>query len=202
MAQDRRESFQSTRPVRGETADEWRALTMSFISIHSPRAGRDSPESTCRRWRQNFNPLAPCGARRGHLCDYQEKTMISIHSPRAGRDLPALLPTPCAPVFQSTRPVRGETRQDRSRGGDLHDFNPLAPCGARRVHSKIYLQAKRFQSTRPVRGETARSAAPRKVDGDFNPLAPCGARHRLPGVRVSSAEISIHSPRAGRDYHK
>ena len=35
------------------------------------------------------------------------------------------------------------------------DFNPLAPCGARRIRQADLAFIRIFQSTRPVRGETA-----------------------------------------------
>ena len=80
------ETFQSTRPVRGATAMRLFYLCISLISIHAPRAGRDlcgqqglrragisihAPRAgrdsqTQTTWpdRANFNPRAPCGARR------------------------------------------------------------------------------------------------------------------------------------------
>ena len=33
------------------------------ISIHAPLAGRDHAKAWIRRWKSNFNPRAPCGAR-------------------------------------------------------------------------------------------------------------------------------------------
>ena len=195
--------FQSTRPVRGETAvqkiqntliinfnplapcgarhldgdaaskaptisihspragrdleDTQKALAHSMISIHSPRAGRDVSRFAIKRWRQK----------------------ISIHSPRAGRDtLSSPFSSTVNLIFQSTRPVRGETRVVRvSRLREKH-FNPLAPCGARRY--------------------TARRGY---VSGYFNPLAPCGARRLVSSCNAGHCAISIHSPRAGRDSH-
>ena len=122
--------FQSTRPVRGATTlDEVYPLVFQ-ISIHAPRAGRDrrvkadgahtfdfNPRAPCgaRRAplrrngvREHFNPRAPCGARRGQQHRGDPAGVISIHAPRAGRD-----PWPrCCPAA-------------------LRYFNPRAPCGAR-----------------------------------------------------------------------
>ena len=56
----------------------------------------------------DFNPRAPCGARR-HGCRYgQPDRTISTHAPLAGRDKECLRALPV-----------------------LEDFNPRAPCGAR-----------------------------------------------------------------------
>ncbi len=78
--------FQSTRPVRGETKTHKYLHRAVYISIHSPRAGRD------------------------RMVDRQIRSLIiSIHSPRAGRDWIHLLSVSIPMIFQSTRPVRGET---------------------------------------------------------------------------------------------
>ena len=80
--------FQSTRPVRGGTL--YRVQVGAFrdrISIHPPRAGRDSSVLlvTCANGLY-FNPPAPCGA---GLCGIKQGwggEFISIHPPRAGQD--------------------------------------------------------------------------------------------------------------------
>ena len=101
-------------------------------------------------------------------------------------------------VFQSTRPSRGETDDiwftmvcyeisihsplagrdvwTPSTGGTGRDFNPLAPRGARRA-----------------------AGPPRPWSSYFNPLAPRGARRGRARRGRRAAEISIHSPLAGRD---
>ena len=169
------QKFQSTRPMRGATANKRQSNANKDISIHAPHAGRDAA---------------------GFLA--APKVRISIHAPHAGRDRMMLPPTtilqyfnpraPCgarrscaacgriSSVFQSTRPMRGATRLDgverqgicisihaphagrdydyclsaRSR----HNFNPRAPCGARHTGNHSMLP-----------------------DNHFNPRAPCGARH-------------------------
>ena len=106
-----------------------------------------------------------------------------------------------ASVFQSTRPLRGETFNAREVDGQLvfsihsplagrdqgihtplHDssfFNPLAPCGARPdLQNAIDLLTGAFQSTRPLRGETCPPSPARRCRSFFNPLAPCGARQQ------------------------
>mgnify|MGYP003281991555 CR=1 FL=1 len=79
-----------------------------YISIHSPRMGRDP---SVRRFFQNlgyFNPLSPHGERHTIFQIYQWTNRISIHSPHTGRDF---LPFPML----------------------VHrvDFNPLSPHGER-----------------------------------------------------------------------
>ncbi len=123
--------FQSTLPVWGETgpsagylpdgADfnplspcgerhimQPPACFLSYISIHSPRVGRDF---SCDRQLQRlpyFNPLSPCGERLQKIWYLLINRIISIHSPRVGRDQNYI-------VYPS----------------DPTDFNPLSPCGER-----------------------------------------------------------------------
>ena len=100
--------FQSTRPSRGETNVKATGNTGTFISIHSPLAGRDGTLVFDMLDDRHFNPLAPRGAR--HLLNKAlvAASKISIHSPLAGRD-------------QHRHAV--QPRPDH--------FNPLAPRGAR-----------------------------------------------------------------------
>ena len=170
-------AFQSTRPVWGATTDASAVIATINISIHAPRVGRDGQ-----------------GAKSAEF-GYD----ISIHAPRVGRDVGK--PVGGKPVngFQSTRPVWGATGDVHVRGLgqsiSIHaprvgrdaialtsyskaktNFNPRAPCGARRSLSVIIKPSKGFQSTRPVWGATA-----------FVVYA------------NSIGEISIHAPRVGRD---
>ena len=101
-------TFQSTRPVRGETLKL--SATLEIFS--------------------HFNPLAPCGARPRKAQHGIPQFVISIHSPRAGRDGNASrLVTPRDISIHSPRAGR-DRRSGGKRRRDPH-FNPLAPCGAR-----------------------------------------------------------------------
>ena len=162
--------------MRGETLVGRHFRVLRSISIHSPRAGRDSGCSTCFNRVAYFNPLAPCGARPNAVLGCSNPSLISIHSPRAGRDHP-----------------------DRRDNSNLSNFNPLAPCGARPQHFHVRKFRFRFQSTRPVRGETELLCVGLACCLNFNPLAPCGARLAIIRERGDVSKISIHSPRAGRD---
>ena len=127
-----------------------------IISIHSPRVERDICYRRVESVHQDFNPLAPCGARPEACRGLPSRQRISIHSPRVERDLK---------VFKAALKK-------------LY-FNPLAPCGARLVNDdpcaaliRISIHSPRverdrfgvrkmaifskFQSTRPVWSETSR----------------------------------------------
>ena len=171
-------SFQSTRPLRGETQSNLPARPAHLL----------------------FNPLAPCGARLAVYAVDRSAYDFSIHSPLAGRDsefdnifVSFSVFNPLAPCgarprrikcivddlsFQSTRPLRGETRFPRCWAClQCGIFNPLAPCGARQGRKVAVVgPVSVFQSTRPLRGETLRKNA-------FS----------------TKMQFSIHSPLAGRD---
>ena len=102
--------FQSTRPLRGATPTP----------------------SKRRRLVGHFNPRAPCGARPCSLSHASHALVISIHAPLAGRDKKNNWLTLCQLVFQSTRPLRGATCEERLSSNALEGF----------------------QSTRPLRGAT------------------------------------------------
>ena len=129
--------FQSTRPVRGATdIPRHRRLEFIFQSTR-PVRGATCPRCPLSGCRRNFNPRAPCGARRssvsckvmfsifqstrpvrGATCLYRtgaSDCAISIHAPRAGRDGRDPEIGDADTVFQSTRPVRGATQADAGR---------------------------------------------------------------------------------------
>ena len=173
--------FQSTRPLRGAThrdllSDRYDRISIHApltgrdallavsdvpvvcISIHAPLTGRDYRPPVPSGLRKHFNPRAPYGARPARY--------VQSHN---------------ASKFQSTRPLRGATRQplraadhcvisihapltgrDCSLTNSLFrkdNFNPRAPYGARHVDGlRQLLRNGAFQSTRPLRGATMRLA--------------------------------------------
>ncbi len=102
--------------------------------------------------------------------------MISIHAPRVGRDAGV------ARVHDFT-----------------NDFNPRAPCGARRCFCKnIIPQNNNFNPRAPC-GARQWILLSRRSKGYFNPRAPCGARREVSVILYRELRISIHAPRVGRD---
>ena len=79
--------FQPTRPLRGATESVPALATSDFlISTHAPLAGRDRGKGCTLLDSENFNPRAPCGARRFSNDGFTIKICISTHAPLAGRD--------------------------------------------------------------------------------------------------------------------
>ena len=191
--------FQSTRPVRGATT----------LRETARRAGRFQSTRPVR----GAMPIFPrCGVDR----------LISIHAPRAGRDAMFGNMQTESTLFQSTRPVRGATTARLARITPSWYFNPRAPCGARRRETMavrqittISIHAPRagrdvfsndkaimgfaFQSTRPVRGATA-ALMPCLSISEFQSTRPVRGATLIRPLVDADAGISIHAPRAGRDW--
>ena len=167
--------FQSTRPLRGATRLSPSRRRSQSISIHAPLAGRDGFRGCVGHRDTDFNPRAPCGARRV----LPSSCTLQCHfNPRApcGARLWTFSSADRPLGFQSTRPLRGATPR-RCR--------PPTPAAG-------------FQSTRPLRGatESCYAANLRLPISIHAPLA--GRDGRLQAVRVLVL-ISIHAPLAGRD---
>ena len=99
--------FQSTHPLRGATSCKTDLSVRLRISIHAPLAGCDPTRPLGRPRPLNFNPRTPCGVRR-----------VAAFSSSVGSG------------FQSTHPLRGATRHDRTNwpAEAISIHAPLAGC--------------------------------------------------------------------------
>ena len=147
----------------------------------------------------DFNPRAPCGARRR---DASIQCRVGHFNPRApcgARRWPSESEGTDMTKFQSTRPLRGATpcrwRSEWSRV--FQSTRPLrGATGAAGTPNAITPE---FQSTRPLRGATPPAHHLPRDPVYFNPRAPCGARPNPAAHLSGAAGISIHAPLAGRD---
>ena len=147
----------------------------------------------------DFNPRAPCGARREAVKMARELGKISIHAPRVGRDKVDLAPLGYSPKFQSTRPVWGATD---SLVGWLYitTISIHAPRVGRDHWKSSYSLVLIVISIHAPRVGRDRRRQPRGfLQAHFNPRAPCGARPDCFVPARSPRAISIHAPRVGRD---
>ena len=176
MPQTDTQEFQSTRPVRGGTAVGNRLHLHFGISIHPPRAGRD------------VVVLAEDIA-----------AWISIHPPRAGRDDDVLAEAGAQPTFQSTRPVRGGTMWLRTFAIPIGISIHPPRAGRDTLAIPASEVPSLFQSTRPVRGGTPASYT---CEGTtrFQSTRPVRGGTGCATRLTHKSGISIHPPRAGRDY--
>ena len=170
--------FQSTRPVWGATRLERLARAAQMISIHAPRAGRDHMGCQHNNNRRYISIHAPrVGRDELTLWAGDNPTVISIHAPRVGRDqkhCPGVLPRHISIHAPRVGRDRGGRDDKPLQHISIHaprvgrdaialtsyskaktNFNPRAPCGARRSLSVIIKPSKGFQSTRPVWGATS-----------------------------------------------
>ena len=170
--------FQPTRPLRGATRSTSRIENFTEISTHAPLAGRDGEVVPSLQARMDFNPRAPCGARQYLEGHNYGRTNISTHAPLAGRDV--IRRGSLHVKWISTHaPLAGRDGEEigLSETQICNNFNPRAPCGARRSSASQNRKPPiLFQPTRPLRGAT--------VERDDDRID----RH-----------ISTHAPLAGRD---
>ena len=167
--------FQSTRPVRGATKSCRRfSSALAFQSTRPVRGATFfyNAQADC--------PVVSIHAPRAGRDIVTAPTIgligVSIHAPRAGRD-PPLGYCLLAHGVSIHAPRAGRDRSCRTHAPMRRCFNPRAPCGARPLLSDTCPHATMFQSTRPVRGATS----------------------TIP-VDITMTDVSIHAPRAGRDY--
>ena len=212
-------AFQPTRPLRGATTSFVMSTTISraisthaplagrdgvvahiaespAISTHAPLAGRDAAASSLLPFFFDFNPRAPCGARRqalprvlggegfqptrplrgatpGRARSGSRKCQFQPTRPLRGATRLCRCTTSRRSGFQPTRPLRGATESYHCTGGDDERISTHAPLAGRGVGRR------KFQPTRPLRGAT------------------------LAEDRVGHGEsISTHAPLAGRDAQK
>ena len=190
--------FQSTHPARGATKAKLAQSTMTYISIHAPREGCDTPWSGRSCGTGHFNPRTPRGVRRRLVCGI---LCASYFNPRTPRGVRQSQPsTPAAPSH----------------------FNPRTPRGVRLRSGFLTPTVDQFQSTHPARGATIplysdirddliiSIHAPREgcdilgsrfssSPSNFNPRTPRGVRHGQRSRHQRFFRISIHAPREGCD---
>ena len=123
--------FQPTRPLRGATAHRPRGDRRSEISTHAPLAGRDISCTEIPASVEIFQPTRPLRGATGER--------VAVHAPaqfqptRPLRGATRIFDLLILEIeFQPTRPLRGATTPQRPDFCGLSNFNPRAPCGARR----------------------------------------------------------------------
>ena len=163
--------------MRGATCVSTNSNRYRSISIHAPHAGRDGRLASTL-FAENISIHAPHAGRDGRCHHVPHPALrISIHAPHAGRDPPE----PCRPRqpqnFNPRAPC-GARRSAGDRAVPPPYFNPRAPCGARRQNGSNSDSFSIFQSTRPMRGATQFGRYYACVCYYFNPRAPCGARQQ------------------------
>ena len=164
-------------PRMGRDRGKARQKENAMISIHSPRMGRDHIGVFRFQQREDFNPLSPHGERLVVMEAHKTLHPISIHSPRMGRDEhPAALPV-FLPLISIHSPRMGRDGAPACTNTGITGFQSTLPAwGETKLYIRIDYLSK-FQSTLPAWGETS-----------------------MASTNFFDSSISIHSPRMGRDY--
>ena len=118
-----------------------------------------------------FNPRAPCGAR---PCSAYCRWMLKRFQPTrplrgATRRVWCQF---CHDVFQPTRPLRGATQLPRVLAAEVQHFNPRAPCGARQ--QKCTNHYAHFCDNRQISDAFAQNAACQGILLLFDAGKSCG----------------------------
>ena len=194
----RREKFQPTRPLRGATPHNIPISADCQISTHAPLAGRDHQKAPARSGTDNFNPRAPCGARRQSPMQKSECQEFQPTRPLRGATKPAKV-RHLAMNISTHAPLAGRDTDAARRCPQKGYFNPRAPCGARRGHGFLCPFSSPFQPTRPLRGATSGCRWLLDHPWHFNPRAPCGARQEIREDRdLTQADFNPRAPCGAR----
>ena len=167
----------------------------------------------------NFNPRAPCGARRGDRPADGERVNFNPRAPCGARRVPPVL-TAILPIFQSTRPMRGATAKAQALGV-TYQISIHAPHAGRDAGAVSGTAQPAISIHAPHAGRDGAAGTAGGGKCYFNPRAPCGARPCRARDQSSfwifqstrpmrgatrpdeqgrgRADISIHAPHAGRD---
>ena len=149
-------------------------VQMYYISIHTPRVGRD------------------VNARQQRL-----EKRISIHTPRVGRDCFQIDRLHKVIAFQSTRPGWGATKQHGCYI-DAGKFQSTRP-GWGDPNGVIGIFARCISIHTPRVGRDQSGQAHELSDSVFQSTRPGWARPDSKGYVCVALFISIHTPRVGRD---
>ena len=190
--------FQPTRPLRGATIQRLHSQRAVLISTHAPLAGRDKRENVHRHL-LGISTHAPLAGRDLRDVARHRHVSISTHAPLAGRDCEKHN-TNIATVISTHAPLAGRDDRRPRRQKDHQDFNPRAPCGARRNGVRAAYMSARFQPTRPLRGATRFTRITLSALSAFQPTRPLRGATDMYSVSDDTVIISTHAPLAGRDH--
>ena len=185
--------FQSTRPMRGATAQRLinARCSWQFQSTRPMRGatyvGNEILYST------EFQSTRPMRGATFGVPLYKLQAGFQSTRPMRGATCCMMFAMPRR-LFQSTRPMRGATLHKQSNGHSVsisihaphagrdgprssprrrrNNFNPRAPCGARHILTTAFSCGMPFQSTRPMRGATTAQPLGRVAKTSFQSTRP------------------------------
>ena len=146
----------------------------------------------------NFNPRTPCGVRPHGRRIFQRLCRISIHAPRAGCDRRNSNSSRRIMNFNPRTPCGVRRLREFSRFRGAY-FNPRTPCGVRRDADHRRQNRRAISIHAPRAGCDNNEVLCKFLIQDFNPRTPCGVRRAVRKMIREYGRISIHAPRAGCD---
>ena len=167
----------------------------------NPRApcGARRPRRPTRPPKWHFNPRAPYGARRLERCGQAARPGISIHAPHTGRDHIAVSAGGALHRISIHAPHTGRDAKKLRQEPEKDRFQSTRPIRGATVSAEQTEYNSLFQSTRPIRGATSVRISEVSQPFYFNPRAPYGARRSVKMLSLALCRISIHAPHTGRD---
>ena len=141
------------------------------ISTHAPLAGRDSRPFCKKLRKRDFNPRAPCGARRQRCETMPHKRRFQPTRPLRGATL-AVLDWSWSAEISTHAPLAGRDQMTCKLLPACFDFNPRAPCGARQ--QKCTNHYAHFCDNRQISDAFAQNAACQGILLLFDAGKPCG----------------------------
>ncbi len=191
-------SFQSTLPMQGETPapSTPQPCPVSFnpLSLCRERQMRDHPTPAEH---DRFNPLSLCRERLCRRSSYAIVKEFQSTLPMQG-ETRAQSDTRCCSSFNPLSLCRERRRRRTSRSCWFRCFNPLSLCRERLMILGHFHLLGLFQSTLPMQGETLLACLV-PLNASFQSTLPM--QGETPPLREARrlADVSIHSPYAGRD---
>ena len=210
-------------PLAGRDMPPKRRNQHENISTHAPLAGRDQEGKQAYGSNEQFQPTRPLrgatdirldirlpqkqfqptrplrGATTSFVMSTTISRAISTHAPLAGRD-GVVAHIAESPAISTHAPLAGRDAAASSLLPFFFDFNPRAPCGARRQALPRVLGGEGFQPTRPLRGATRLCRCTTSRRSGFQPTRPLrGATESYHCTGGDDERISTHAPLAGRD---
>ncbi len=189
-------SFISTHtPLAGRDLWHYILWELELISTHTPLAGRDPWAIRSRYFFGNFNSHAPRGARRSKFFKICKTLHISTHTPLAGRDQRAGFGVVFR-VISTHTPLAGRDRTERSTSSGTMKFQLTRPSrGATAVCFADCVQ-QGISTHTPLAGRDGEANAALDLYEDFNSHAPRGARPAA--FSTLAVEISFQLTRPSR----
>ena len=197
------EEFQPTRPLRGATKQLGISPDDVKFQPTRPLRGATRPSSVpASRPNRRFQPTRPLRGATSVDSGPSFASEFQPTRPLRGATVLGRRRLDHLPPISTHAPLAGRDFLRLSRGLSGGNFNPRAPCGARRDCAGSSEPSILFQPTRPLRGATPSRSSWTARAARFQPTRPLRGATAAHALGLALFEISTHAPLAGRDNGK